>query len=428
MEKLIAFFADPTIGYVILGATLLTSSTAIVGSFTFLKKKALVGDAIAHALLPGVCLAFILSGTKNPVYLVIGAFIAGWLALLLADFIIAKTKIKEDTAIALMLSVFFGLGILLLTAIQNSGKAEQAGLINNFLFGKVASIVEGDLITFSVISVLLIVAVMLFFKEFMLVAFDKNFAKTIGLPVKWLDFLLTSLTVLSVVVGIQLVGVVLMAAMLITPPVAARFWTDNLKKMVVLSAVLGVIAGFTGAFISYTAPAMPTGPWIVMVISSIALFSFLFAPQKGVLFKTLQQHKYQKKILTENILKLFYQLGEQDGIFFEGRTVDVLLKRRSMPSRSLKQGLKSLVRQGYIQQEGDLWFFTEAGKNKGQTVLRLHRLWEVYLTAYLKIKSDHVHDDAESIEHIITPEIEAELKTMLNYPLVDPHQSTIPYQ
>ena len=99
-----------------------------------------------------------------------------------------------------------------------------------------------------------------------------------------------------------------------------------------------------------------------------------------------------------------------------------------MPSRSLKQGLKSLVRQGYIQQEGDLWFFTEAGKNKGQTVLRLHRLWEVYLTAYLKIKSDHVHDDAESIEHIITPEIEAELKTMLNYPLVDPHQSTIPYQ
>ena len=428
MEKLNQFFIDPTINYVLLGATLLTSSTAMVGTFTFLKKKALVGDAIAHSLLPGVCLAFILSGTKNPIYLVIGAFIAGWLALLLADLIIAKTKIKEDTAIALILSVFFGLGILLLTAIQNSRKTEQAGLINNFLFGKVASIVESDLIIFSVISMLLIVSVTLFFKEFMLVAFDKNFAKTIGLPVKWLDFLLTSLTVLSVVIGIQLVGVVLMAAMLITPPVAARFWTDNLKKMIVLSAILGMIAGLIGAFISYTAPAMPTGPWIVMVISSIALFSFLFAPQKGVLFKTLQQHRYQKKMITENILKLFYQLGEQDGSFFEGRSTDVLLQRRPISISSLQQGLKILIRQGYIRHEGDLWFFTEAGKNKGQSVLRMHRLWEVYLAAYLKIKSDHVHDDAESIEHIITPEIEAELKTMLNYPLVDPHQSTIPYQ
>lgn len=428
MKKLIAFFADPMIIYVLLGITLLTSSTAMLGSFTLFKKRALVGDAIAHSLLPGVCLAFILSGTKNSIYLVIGAFSTGWLALLLADFIIAKTKIKEDTAIALILSVFFGLGILLLTAIQNSGKAEQAGLINNFLFGKVASIVEGDLITFSVISVLLIVAVVLFFKELMLVAFDRNFAMTIGLPVKWLDFLLTSLTVLSVVIGIQLMGVVLMAAMLITPPVAAHFWTDSLKKVVVLSAVLGVIAGFTGAFVSYTAPAMPTGPWIVIVIFSIAVFSFLFAPQKGILFKTLQRHRYQKKIVTENILKLFYQLGEQDGIFFKGRTLDVLLQRRPMPSRSLKQGLKNLVRKGYIRQEGERWFFTEAGKNKGQSVLRLHRLWEVYLAVYLKIKSDHVHDDAESIEHIITPEIEAELKTMLNHPLVDPHQSTIPYQ
>ena len=175
-------FADPNIRFVVIGSVLLTASSAIVGSFTFLNKRSLVGDAIAHAVLPGICLGFLLSGTKNPLYLIAGAFVTGWLSLVVVDLITRRTRIKEDTAIGLVLSVFFGFGIVLLTVIQKSGNAAQSGL-DHFLFGKAAALVGQDLYTFAVVAILLLVAVFLLFKEFTLLAFDKDFARAIGLPV-----------------------------------------------------------------------------------------------------------------------------------------------------------------------------------------------------------------------------------------------------
>ncbi len=417
-------FSSANIRYVTLSAMLLTGSTAMVGAFTLLKQRPLIGDAISHAVLPGVYLAFFVSGTKNPLYLVIGAFITGWVALLLIDYIPSKSKIKEDTATALILSSFFGISIILLTVIQHTGNAQQTGL-NNFLFGKAASLLKEDMIIFGTISLLVVSTIMLFFKEFMLIAFDKNFAKAIHLPVKRLELLLTSLTVLAIVMGIQAVGVVLMAAILITPPAAARFWTYNLKIMLLLSALFGLITGLGGAFISYTLPNMPTGPWIVLFVSFIAIFSFLFAPKKGILSKMVQQRQYQRKILIENILKRLYQLGEADNHFFEYKTFDMLTEKMKTPIQKLKKGLTRLVQQGNLQQQQNTWAFTKTGKNKGKRIVRKHRLWELYLTEYLKIKPDHVHEDAESIEHIITPALEAELITLLNHQRVDPHQSKI---
>ena len=166
MDTFFEFFSfqDASIVSVAVGAMLLTASSAVVGTFTFLKKKALVGDAVAHSVLPGICLAFILSGTKNPVILIIGAFITGWISLLIIDLITQRSKIKEDSAIALVLSVFFGIGILMLTNIQHSGNAAQTGL-DSFLFGKAAALVGNDLITFSIVAVVLILTVTLFFKE-----------------------------------------------------------------------------------------------------------------------------------------------------------------------------------------------------------------------------------------------------------------------
>ena len=406
-------FSDPNIRYVVLGTLLLASSTSVIGSFALLKRKVLVGDAIAHAVLPGICLAFILTNTKNPVFLSLGAFTTGWLAIVLIDQITRRSKIKEDTAIALVLSVTFGLGILLLTAIQHTGNAAQVGL-SNFLFGKAAALVGSDLRILALLSLALITIVLLFFKEFTLVAFDKAFAQASGLPVQRLELLFSSLTVLAIVVGIRTVGILLMASMLITPPAAARFWTHRLPKMVFLATVFGMVAGLIGSFVSYIAPAMPTGPWIVMAISFIAYGSFLLAPRKGVLARKIQQHKHKKKTLTENILKLFYELGEVDGHFYKSRTLLFLRKHRPIPTRRLVQGLKHLQRQNMLQREEAKWFLTAIGKNKGEEISRLHRLWELYLTQYLKVKPDHVHEDAESIEHIITPALAQEL-----YDLVD---------
>jgi manganese/zinc/iron transport system permease protein len=219
-----------------------------------------------------------------------------------------------------------------------------------------------------------------------------------------------------------------MAAMLITPPAAARYWTDRLSTMLVLSALMGASAGLFGAFISYSAPAMPTGPWIILVISFIALFSFLFAPKKGLIAKYLQQREYQNKFNDENILKLIYQLGEKDKLFFEERSTDYIKKHRVFQTNTLKKSLHRLKDEGYLSQEGKGWAFTKEGYERGKRIVRLHRLWELYLTEYLRIAPDHVHDDAETMEHIITPEIEKQLEHRLQKPKYDPHQTEIPYE
>ena len=418
---------DPNVRVVALGAVLLTATSALVGCFTFLDKKSLLGDSIAHAVLPGICLGFLISGTKDPVFLVGGAFFTGWLSVFAVEFITTRTRIKEDAAIGLVLSVFFGVGILLLTSIQKSGNASQSGL-DSFIFGKAAALMGKDLVVFSVVAITLLIGLTLFFREFTLLSFDKDFARAIGLPVKRLRFLLTILIVLAVVIGIQAVGVVLMAAMLITPAAAARFWTDRLKTMVALAGVFGALSGLSGAYISYVLPSAPTGPWIVLVISLIAGISFILAPKKGILSRLLKQRKNRRTIHEENVLKTIYQLGENNRDFLAGRSTADMESRRSMNQVLRSKTLNDLETKGYLQKMVNQWSLTEAGRRKAERVVRIHRLWELYLTTKMNIAPDHVHDDAETMEHLITPALEAELEKQLNYPKTDPHAAEIPYQ
>ena len=428
-EQIVEFFSfqDVNIRYVALGTLLLGASSAVVGCFTFLRKKALVGDTIAHSILPGICLSFIIFKTKDPLMLLLGAMLSGWLSVYVVDYISANSKIKPDTAIGLTLSVFFGVGILLLTHIQHSGNSAQAGL-DKFLFGKAASLVQNDVITFGIVSVILIGTIILFFKQFSLISFDVHFAKTIGLSVRTFEVILSTITVLAVAIGIQTVGVVLMAAMLITPAAAARFWTDKLKVMVIIAAIIGGISGIFGAFISYTAPSMPTGPWIVAVLSFIAIGSMLVAPKNGAISKSRKQKKNQRKILEDNIIKLLYKLGEKENEFFKNRSIRTLKNYREYPEKKLLKGLNILKKKNQVVLVNDLWVLTEEGKKAGMRVVRIHRLWELYLTTYLRIAPDHVHEDAETIEHIITPEMESKLEHLLDYPEKDPHSANIPYK
>ncbi len=419
-------FQDVNVIYVSLGTIILGASAAVVGSFTFLRKRALIGDAIAHAILPGICIAFLFSGTKNYFFLIIGAFISGWISILLVDYISKNSKIKEDTAIGLILSVFFGFGILLLTYIQQSGNAAQTGL-DSFLFGKAASMVQQDVIIFSVISILLVITVTLFYKELQLISFDEAFGQSMGLPVKGLVFMLSSLTVLAVVTGIQAVGVVLMAALLITPTAAAKYWSGYLPRILVLAAFIGGFSGFSGTFISYIAPNMPTGPWVVMVLSIIAFGSILFAPKKGILAKWLKQIHHKHRIQDENIIKVFFQVAEAEKSFGEPKTIEMIREKRFYTDKLIRRILKRLKRHGYLFQNSEGYYLSPFGQRKAARLVKLHRLWELYLTEYLRIAPDHVHEDADTIEHLITPELEKRLEEKLGYPKVDPHNSEIPY-
>ncbi len=418
--------SDANVRYVVIGCVLLGISSGLMGVYTLLRKRALIGDAIAHAVLPGICIAFMLSGVRNTWVLFAGAVVTGSLAVYLVDLVTRRSRLKPDAAIALVLSVFFGAGILLLTIIQSSGNAAQSGL-DKFLFGKAAAMLPEDLWLFGVVLLLVVVVLFFGYKEFKLLAFDKGYAQSQGIPVKALEMALSSLTVLTVATGIQAVGVVLMSSLLIAPAAASRYWTNRLSGMLLLSAIMASIGAYIGAFISYTKPGMPTGPWIVVVLSCITLASMILAPNQGVLARYLQRRKHRNKILQENILKAFFHLGEKRDNQALAYEMEVLRQQRDMPVAHLKSGLRSLVRQGALLDSNDGYQLTRSGLEAATRVVRLHRLWELYLSRHLNIAPDHVHEDAEGIEHLITPELERELELLLDSPGTDPHDSQIPY-
>ena len=413
---------------VVIGSMLLGIGSAAIGCFALLRKRALVGDAVAHSVLPGIAIAFLIVGSKDPLALMVGAVVTGWFSMIAMDYIVRNSRIREDAAIGLALSVFFGLGILLLTHIQHTGAANQSGL-DKFLFGQAASLLARDVAVFGSVSLILLLVLIVTFKELKVVSFDPDFTRAIGFPARFLELLLTTLLVVAVVAGIQAVGVVLMAAMLITPAAAARYWTERLGVMILLASLFGILSGYVGAFISYLEPHMPTGPWIVVVASFIFFVSLLSAPKRGVIAQLLRRRKNVRVTLEENILKTMHRMGEADREMQDPRSISEIQNYRSIPAAVLQRGLLRLASEGYLtSQPNKKWSLTTQGVVEGARITRLHRLWEVYLTEYVRIAPDHVHDDAESIEHVLTPELEVELQRLLQRPAIDPHQQTIPYR
>lgn len=281
MSTLHDLIFDYTLRNVALGSMLLGIVAGILGAFAVLRRQALLGDTLSHAALPGIAIAFMLTGSREPLVLLIGAGIAGWLGTLIFLRTIKSTKLREDTMLGVVLSVFFGVGILLLTVIQQQNNANQAGL-DKYLFGQAASLIGRDVRTFAVLGFGALAIVFLFYKEFKILSFDPEFAASLGLPVKRLDIMITSLLVVAVMIGLQTVGVVLMAAMIIGPGAAARQWTDSLRTMLWISGLIGGLAGVTGAVISVQASRLPTGPMIILVLTVLVALSLLFAPKHGL--------------------------------------------------------------------------------------------------------------------------------------------------
>ena len=417
---------DPVFLKVLVGTTLLAASSSVVGAFSYLKVQSLVGDAIAHALLPGVVLAFILGGIRNSSFLILGALISGLLAHYGIGYLENKTKLKSDTAVSLVLSTFFGFGIMLMSYIQRTGQGQQAGL-ERFLLGKAAAITMQDIYIFSALALVLIIGVGLFYKGFQLMTFNEDFAHAIGLPMPLIRFTFTVLTVLAITIGIQTVGVVLMAALLITPSAAARVWTNSLPAMLALAASFAGVAAVMGTYISSVLPKMPTGPWVVLVLAFFGFSSLLFAPKRGWFSKQRRAKANQRKTIRENVLKLLFQQEEQRGLPTV-LSIEEIQGIRAMRLDRLTSTLKELKNRLLIIDHGGSYGLTELGRGEGRRVVRLHRLWELYLTERLGMAADHIHPQAETMEHVITPEIEELLVKELGNPEVDPHQSPIPYE
>lgn len=299
MNDIWSMLSDPNMQWIFLGCTLLGLSSGIIGCFSYLRKQSLMGDTLAHAALPGICIAFMLTGVKSIGLFLIGAGIAGLLATFGIGYITRHSKLKQDAAMGIVLSGFFGLGIVLLTLIQHGDYGNQAGL-DKFLFGQAASMVASDVVTMSVVCGLLITVCTLLFKQFKLISFDAGFARGIGYPVAFLEQLLMLLVVVAVVAGIQAVGVVLVAALLITPAVSARYWTDRLGLMVVISGVFGALSGAIGTLMSASVSNLPTGPVTVLTATLLFGLSVLFGPTRGLIAKRLIRKRVKQRFDREH--------------------------------------------------------------------------------------------------------------------------------
>lgn len=410
---------------VLLGATMLGTLGGTLGSFALLRRQSLLGDALAHAALPGVCLAFLLTGSKSPLPLFLGALAAGLLGALLIVATVRWSRIKEDSAIGIVLSVFFGFGIVLLTYIQKLPTGNQSGL-DKYLFGQAATLVKEDLQVMGILGAIVLAAVILFYKEMKLLSFDPGFGASLGLPMRRLEVLITLLLVVVVVVGLQTVGVVLIVATLITPAAAARQWTDRLGGMVLLSAGIGALAGVIGSLASASVPRLPTGPVIVLVSSGVLIVSLLFAPRRGLLRAFLRERQVAARIRRENLLKDLYLAGERQGGFSAFVSWPLLMGMRGQKSGELERSARPLLASGLAEREGDALRLTPEGLAEAANVVRKHRVWELYLTRRLELPSDHVHRDAEAMEHALSDEAVDRIEALLGYPELDPHGRPIP--
>ncbi len=427
MRDFIEFISlsNPTVKIVLIGVVLISLSSSLVGNFAFLRKRAMLGDAISHSVFPGVCLSFIVSGEKDPLMILIYSIVTGLIAMFLIDVIGRHKKVKVETAIGIVLSIFFGLGIMLISYIQGNLGDAQSGL-QHFFFGQAAAMSREDVQVFLYCSIIIAGTIILFYKGLKQVSFDREHAIATGQPVVLLEIVLSILTVMAIAIGINAVGVILMAALLITPASTARLWTNRLFPMMVIAAILSVVSAIGGAFISYKYSGMPTGPWVVVLLSIMAFGSILFSPKRGALSRVIARKRLERKILKENILKTLFKLQEADKEQTSGFSLQEINCLKAFDGRALERGLKWLQQEKSTQIKNNKWTLTASGNQIGKRITRVHRLWELYLTNKVKLDIDHVHPSAESLEHIITPEIERMLQEELNFPDKDPHNKLIP--
>ena len=263
---------DYTFQVVALGAALLGMTSGLIGSFAVLRRQSLLGDVVSHAALPGIAAVFLMTGTKDTVWLLIGALCSGLAATGFIIGVVRYSRVKFDTALALGMSVFFGLGLVLLTYVQKIPNANQAGL-QRFIFGQAAVLLKSDILVIAVTGAVLLALTLLFWKEFKLLSFDPEFARSLGLPTRSLNVLLSAMTVAAIISGLQTVGVILMSAMLVAPAVAARQWTNRLGVMVGLAALFGAVSGVAGTLASSALPKLPAGPAIVVAADVLVLIS-----------------------------------------------------------------------------------------------------------------------------------------------------------
>lgn len=364
---------DYTLTTVAIGGAALGLVTGVLGVFAVLRQESLMGDALSHAALPGVAIAFLLFGRELG-WLLIGAGVAGWLGAQFIRLLTDTTRIKQDTAMGIALTGFFAIGLALLTYIQSRPDASQSGL-DRFIFGQAAAITRGDVLLIIGVGAVAFVVVGLFWKEFKLITFNPEFAAANGYPVQFLGTLLSTLIVVAIVLGLQLAGVILMVGMLIAPAVAARQWTNHLGQMAALAGIFGAFAGAAGAIISGIDVGLPTGPLIIVVAALIVFVSLAFAPGRGIVWQIWQRRIDKRRFAAINALRDLYAHGLRHDDPCYPAPEGFLVTLRGATARL---GLRQLSKQGLALRNNGGWLLTDKGVQQAQADVHNQQLWERY--------------------------------------------------
>lgn len=434
------YFTDPILRAPTIGCMLMAMAASLVGVMVYVRRRSLLGEALSHASYPGVVLAIIIFSLLFPnaehedslaIAILSGAFASSLIGLGVIDLLNKAFKIDNDAALCFVLSAFFGIGITMASRVQITHPQEYLQ-IQSYLYGQAATMTDVHILIYAILVLCVASILFFFFKELQAIAFDYDYARSIGLPTQLIEGITYFLIVLAVVVGIRSVGVVLMSAMLIAPAVAARQFTHKLSTMLILASIFGLISGFLGNYLSlefsdrisqaYSSSfSLPTGPMIVVSAAAISLFALLFAPERGMLVRFYRICSFRLRCNQENMLKAIWRYGGNEGLSWNQLT----FFQRSAPLASW-WSLNCLSRQGWIHLKDGAYQLTSDGRLRAAHIVRLHRLWEVYLVDYLGASADRVHLNAEEMEHIITPELEKELTKLLHNPALDPHHQPIP--
>jgi len=368
---------------VLVGVSLLGASSGIIGAFAVLRKRALTGDALSHAALPGLCIAFLIVRERQLLALLVGAFATGVAGIAIISALGRWTRVKEDAAIGTVLTVFFGLGIVLLKIIQNlQGIGSKAGL-NSYIFGKTAGMTRGDVYVILAASILCLAVIVILFKEFQLVSFDGGFARSLGWPVFALDLLLMSLVAAAVVIGLPNVGVVLVSALLIMPGAAARFWTDRLSTLLIVAGAFGFATGLVGTALSASFSQLPAGPIIVLTGATLFLVSLLFGVRRGVIARLVQHLRFQREWHERQLLRALYESLPAWAASSPAFSAKSLAARHAWTPAQLDRLLAAAAADGLVARSAhDQWRLTDAGLRRAIDVVRGQRLWEAFLTEY----------------------------------------------
>ncbi len=401
---------------VVVGTTMLGLAAGVVGTFALLRRRALMGDALAHAALPGVAIAFLIAVTlgmagKSLAVLLPGAAITGVLGVLAVQFIVRNTRLTEDTAIGAVLSVFFGAGVVLLSVVQASPAGDQAGLAT-FIYGQTAAMTVADATLMGAVALVAALAAALLFKEFALVCFDDAFARVQGRPVNVIDLLMMSLVVLVTVAGLHAVGLILVVALLIIPAAAARFWTESLWRMTVFAGAIGAASGYLGSVTSALMPRMPAGAVIVLASGVIFIISMFLAPSRGVLASAARSARLRLKIARDHMLLAALRLG--DDSHGARVTINDLARARGWRVNSARAIAWTLARTGHGELHDGSLTLTATGFDAARRVARTRALWEEYLTRCADVAPSHVDYSADLIEHVLPPDLVRDLEAALD--------------